>query len=513
MWSYLRLRFWLWFVLLMSSFWLNASSLNQWASGRPNPKGTALSNFTAPSILFQATLGGSGNDFAEGVALDPSGNMYVTGYVDRLCCDSLDSFLLKFNSNGSLLWQRKWLVNTSYFAYFSTNRVVADASGNVYVSGYTHGNAAGDPLFGDLDAALMKFDTNGNLLWQRRWGGNSTDYAAGIALAPSGEVYVVGSTRSFDSYQGGFILKLSSNGSLLWQSLWGQGLNVFLTGVSVIPSGEFFVSGFSGSNQNAVLLKFDSDGNLEWEKMWGAYGMYSVDLTAVSADSSGNVYETGLLQDYTKYFVNTEVPIVKFDSSGNMIWQRLWPGSGNFCCSTSGKGMVIDGTGNVFLIGQAAHQLYGILLLEVSSSGDLEWVGGLGRGTGDVGRSLIMDSSGNLIGVGSVAEGPPYSISGLDYKLLSSNFTLQTIPAQLTTTNVPATPSNVDVFDSNFSTVYAGQGDAYIGRLKPPQLSQTSTTTLPTNPANLLVATVVAVAGVVILRRRRTTLSSPREKE
>jgi hypothetical protein len=175
-----------------------------------------LSKFdSSGTFVWARTWGGSDNfwgDWGYGVAVDGSGNAYVTGYFwgDSVDFDpgtsvdphstngDYDIFLSKFDSNGTFVWARTWGGSGEDDGY----GVDVDGSGNVYVTGYFQDNSVDfnpDPTAVDPhssngynDIFLSKFDSNGTFVWARTWGGSDSDIGYGIAADGSGNVYVSG---------------------------------------------------------------------------------------------------------------------------------------------------------------------------------------------------------------------------------------------------------------------------------------------------------------------------------
>ncbi len=432
-----------------------------------------------PSTVFQRTWGGSGFDTANGVALDSSGNIYVTGTTYSFCCGT-DVFLLKLNSTGGLIWQRIWGGNQTYFYLDSgANALALDSSRNIYVTGYTNYNATG---FQGQDAVLLKFDPNGNLLWQTGWQLRKYSYAIGrgISLDDSGAVYLTGTV----DFSWIFVLKFSSNGSLLWQKIWGGSGRYTGNGIAVEPSGNIYLAGtaayYTGSrltNDSAILLKFNSAGTLEWQKMWGGNNTNMEGASAVSVDSSGNLYVTGFAHDNRNGSSLNGIPITEFNPNGSIAWQRLWLRSG-YGSDTIGTGLAVDSSGNIVLIGSASStgpRNSSIILLEFSANGDPQWQMSAGASSKDYGGGITVDSSGNPIVVGSVMEGPPYTLALLNYPILTSNYTVETLPGGLFNfPSSPLAPINGTSLSAYGSQTYSGQLDAYILKVQPPQPSPPS---------------------------------------
>jgi hypothetical protein len=131
-------------------------------------------------LLHERTWGGADRDGANGVALGPDGSVYVTGETRSFGEGDGDAFLLKYNARGRLQWQRTYGTvpdpeNSGEEAGIDI-AAAPDGSGVVVLGNYRNGN-----IF------LAKFDPDGNLIWDRTWGGNQ-EGAAAIAIAPDGTI-------------------------------------------------------------------------------------------------------------------------------------------------------------------------------------------------------------------------------------------------------------------------------------------------------------------------------------
>ncbi len=456
---------------------------NQGYPLRQNNVSASYSRYV-PSILFQRTWGGSNYDSADAVALDSLGDLYVAGMTNSFCCGA---FLVKYNSTGSLLWQRVLLRNNSSPYYDSAfNGIAVDSSGNVDLVGYADSSS----VMG-TDVLLVKFDSNGNLLWQETWGGIGSDTGQSIVIDHAGGIYIAGTTSSFTvgTYQNVFVLKLRANGSLVWQETWADLGYSSASGIGVDSAGNLYVSGSETyalySPKSAILLKLNSTGALLWQNRWEVLNQNSYYVTyiasAVAVDSAGSAYVTGASNYGIGSLYFPGIPIIKFNPEGTIAWQRLWVRSVNYCCQQSQKGnsIALDSAGNIHITGQAGYYPSettptGFLMLELSPNGGSEWQAVTGVNDRDVGRSLALDSAGNAFAVGDIYEIPPPSLLSENFPVLSGNFTLSVISGQLTSTNATVSPLNVILSTPLGLQTYTGYGDAYLLKLQPPTPSPPS---------------------------------------
>ena len=147
----------------------------------------------AGTLLWTRQLGTAGTDLAESVAADNTGNVYITGFTyGNLAGPNAgldDIFLAKYSASGTLLWIRQ----TGTVGEDGAQSVAVDDSGNAYISGYTTGNLGRQGL-GSYDVFLAKYDASGNQVWIRQTGTAEFEYATGVAVAAGGNAYITGAT-------------------------------------------------------------------------------------------------------------------------------------------------------------------------------------------------------------------------------------------------------------------------------------------------------------------------------
>ena len=346
------------------------------------------------------TWGGSDYDDGFAVATDGNGNVYAVGTTSSFGAGLTDVILLKYDGTGNLLWQKTWGGTDGD----DGNSLAVDDGGNIYVTGYTESFGAVE-LKGDV--ILLKYDSSGNLLWQKRWRGSDRDCGIGVAVDGSGNVYVAGSTRSFGAGElDVLVLKYRSDGTLLWQKTWGGSWYDSGHGVTVDGSGNICVVGYTGSFcsdpddfYDALLLKYSPAGVLLWQKTWGGSDSESDSFDALFIDGSGNIYAAG--ETFT-YGAGYDVLLLKYSSSGDLLWQKTWGGSSE----DYGSGVAVDGSGNICLTGDtdSFQHLYDVVFLKYSPSGNLLWEKTWGRNDSWLwNRSVAVDESGRLYVAGSAA--------------------------------------------------------------------------------------------------------------
>ena len=363
-------------------------------------------------IAWTAQIGTSSDDYSYSVAVDGSGNAYITGYtrgdLGGTNAGDYDAFLTKFDNLGNELWSKQIGTPDADPCY----SVAVDGSGNVYIAGRTNGSLGGTNA-GRGDAFLVKFDSSGNELWSKQIGTSDMDLGLAVAVDVSGNVYITGHTRGSlgGTNAGGndaFLVKFDSSGNELWSKQIGTTGTDYSFSVAIDASGNAYITGstygdLAGTNPgdlDAYLVKFDSSGNELWSRQIGT-AKYDTSYS-VAVDASGSAYITG----YTSSDLGGpyeggwyDAYLVKFDSSGNLLWSQQI-GTSSYDNSYS---VAVDGSDNVFITGRTTGDLAGTnagnwdaFLVKFDGSSSRLWTQQLGTSDEDGARSVAVDDSGNV---------------------------------------------------------------------------------------------------------------------
>ena len=312
-----------------------------------------LSKFdTNGNFLWAKTWGSDVGDYGEigyDVALDEMGNVYVTGNFkgtadfdpgdgedNHISYGAEDIFLSKFASNGDFIWARTW----GGIEGDSGRGLSVDSWNNVYVTGGFRGTVdfnTGEDIEerysqGEDDIFISKFDSDGNFIFTRTWGGLSYDYGLSATNDNSGNIFITGyyvdvvdfnpdAGEDIHTSNGGndiFLSKFTSSGDFLYALTWG-GINWNEEGwdVSIDDAGNVYVSGrfvytpvdfdpgpgedwhYSKGWDEIFLSKFNNDGEYQWARTWGGgwieeYGDIGY---GTAVDPEQNVFVCGSFKD------------------------------------------------------------------------------------------------------------------------------------------------------------------------------------------------------------------------
>ena len=335
-----------------------------------------------------------GSDYGQDIAVDASGNVYVTGTSEGSGTRQ-DYVTIKYQSDGRILWAERY-DGPGQWDY--AEALAVDASGNVYVIGTSDGGYPGT----QDDYATIKYGPDGNELWVRRYSGPGSydDGANDLAVDASGNVYVTGFTIDANVDANYTTIKYDPDGDTLWvREYYGTGGSDQAQALALDASGNVYVTGYSsgiGTSQDIATVKYDTDGNGQWAARYNGPDNDRDVGREVAVDASGNVFAFG----YTVRLDTDEEDFVtiKYDPDGMELWARLYNGPGND--EDYPKALALDAYGNAYVCGNSydSTTLLDYATLKYASNGDLVWTvryDGPANDT-DYGSDLALDASDNV---------------------------------------------------------------------------------------------------------------------
>ncbi len=365
------------------------------------------------NLVYAISIGGAGGEFATEIAVDATGNVYITGEFSgtadfdpgpgtyNLTSSSLganpwNGFFAKYDATGNLIYA-KVLSSTDWCR---GDAITTDASGNVYITGFfteatdfdpsTSTNATLTPSGTDANAFVAKYDASGNYVFVKHLSGNYTTTSQ-IALDPSNNIYITGTmfgTIDLDpgaanapfvsSYDfGAFFAKYSSNGDYLFgkqlENLALTSSSALITGLKVDNSGNIYVSGnlygtvdfnpspavvnlTSAGDGDCYFAKYDASGNYIFAK---SFGNLNTDNTqSLTIDADHNIYLLGSYQSIVDF--DPGAGDESFTCTGtNDIYIAKYDASGNYVFAKTMNGtdaaygldIQLKSSGNIVITG------------------------------------------------------------------------------------------------------------------------------------------------------------------
>lgn len=294
------------------------------------------------NVLWAKRAGETESDVSNGITTDASENVFITGYFHSPAITFgtttlnnttplipyEDIFIVKYDPSGNVLWAKSAGSTTSSSPSDKGQSITTDASGHVFMTGYFEGDTITFDYitltntyqnFGDI--FIVKFDTNGNVIWAKSAGSISNDLGYSLVADATGNVFISGyfsgqtitfgsttlinANQSLSFTEDAFIVKYNSAGNVLWaKSAGGTSReyshslttdtdgNAYMLGEFFSPAIAFGTTTLTNEGTADIFIaKYDPNGNLDWAESAGNIGMdYGL---GISTDSNNNIYLTG----------------------------------------------------------------------------------------------------------------------------------------------------------------------------------------------------------------------------
>jgi uncharacterized delta-60 repeat protein len=344
------------------------------------------------------------------IAVDESGNIYVTGESTD-SNNYLDYVTIKYDSDGTELWAARY--NGMAGSDDHARAIALDQSGNVYVTGYSVGTNL------SYNYATLKYDPDGNLLWVATYDGpvGEDDRARAIALDQSGNVYVTGDSVGTDVFTDYATIKYDTDGNKLWVARYnGPRSYDYASAIAVDTGGNVYVTGYSKGVSNYydyATVKYDTDGNELWVSRYDGPATRDDSARAIALDQSGNVYVTGE-SDGTG---SEDYATIKCKgTNGKILWKKRYDGPA--ASSDHARAIALDQSGNVYVTGYSTGDSTDYATVIYTSGGAEVWVArydGPGMGS-DYAEAIAMDGNGGIYITGqSLGEGTDVDYATIKY--------------------------------------------------------------------------------------------------
>src|SRR6266545_4229950 len=279
---------------------------------------------------------GKGVDLATAIAVDAEDNVYVTG--ESRSEISFNYATIKYNPTGEEQWVARSGLGTRAVA------LAIDNLGNVYVTGEGPGATHSDYV-------TIKYNPAGEEQWVGRYHGpgvGSNDFAKAIAIDSSGNVYVTGFSFGPGKYDYATI-KYNPIGEEQWVARYDGDLNDLANAIAVDGSANVYVTGVSErSGMDYATIKYDSAGQEQWVSRYHASRGLANEAGAIAVDNSSNVYVTGFTDNPSGF---VDYATIKYDSVGKEQWVAIYDGPGTN--DDVPARIAVDSSENVYVTGRS----------------------------------------------------------------------------------------------------------------------------------------------------------------
>ena len=331
------------------------------------------------------------------IAVDSAGSVYVAGRTRRTS-NLWDSALLKYDSGGHLKWADTWAAS----AEDDEMRAIAlDASGNLYVTG--NGFRSGD---WDLYTARYR-PADGVQEWATWYDGSGYDQSYDIAVDHSGVSYVAGNTNDLAQPDEALLVKTSASGAFVWAKTWGTGAvsHDDWLDVAIARSGAVLVAGETSDadDSDLVAASYTAAGARTWVHTLNSGGTYDDYLEDSAVARDGSLWMVGYTQ---RAGGSPRGELLKWSPAGVVAVGRI---IGTATRPVELQSLTLDDHGNAYLAGDVKAVSGGTdaLAMKYAPGGALRWRSSTGFAgkTRDVLLDVVLGATGRLYGCGAVAEG------------------------------------------------------------------------------------------------------------
>lgn len=343
------------------------------------------------TLAWVQSAGGSTYDGASSIAVDATENVYITGsYSGTATFGSTattstgfyDIFVAKYNSSGVL----QWVQSAGGSEYDYGNSIAIDGTGNAYITGRYNGTATFGAItktsVGADDIFVAKYNGSGAVQWVQSAGGITNDNATSMALDVSGNIYITGDysgTATFGTINktavGGheiFVAKYDSvGGTWSWVQSAGAANDDYSTSIALDNLGYLCITGnyygnctfgsttiTSAGIYNGYIAKYSVSGSLSWVKnLPSTSNNYP---KSVAFDVAGNIYVTGTFSGTSNFDAiaktsagYSDIFIAKYNANGNAQWvQAIKSTLTSF--NPSSNSINVDAANNIYTTGSIA---------------------------------------------------------------------------------------------------------------------------------------------------------------
>jgi len=333
---------------------------------------------------WDRTYGGVADDTAAGETVQASDGGYaILGDTSSFGAGDSDFWLIKTDAEGNMQWNKTYggaLTETSGDMCVTTD-------GGYAMSGYTTSFGAGGQ-----DFWLVKTDIAGNMLWNMTYGGTGNEYAYHVVQTVDGGYALLGQTNSFGAGNNDFwLVKTDGSGNVQWNQTYGG--TVSDVGIHVLQTDEGgyallgYTSSFGAGSNDAWLIMTDVAGNMEWNMTYGGTGMEFGQCLEPTSDGG---YALACIT--TSFGAGSlDFWFVKLDASGNMEWNMTYGGTGSdgptHFIQTEDDGYAIVGFTTVGSDQNAS-------LIKTDAFGNMEWNQTYGGTGSEIAYALLRTGDG-----------------------------------------------------------------------------------------------------------------------
>ncbi len=318
------------------------------------------------TIQWSKTFGTTANEMAHGIAKTSNDEYIIAGTTHASGNGKGDAYLLKIDIDGNVIWEKTF--GGEKFDGFQKIRATANQS--FLVAGTTNSSEnAPNQASGQGDIWILNIDADGNIIWEKTFGGSRSDLLEDLTIDSAGDIYLTGSTFSKDgNFQSnttfmndGFVLKLDADGNLLWGQQYGTDTPDGFNAITTTSNGTIAMLGYEGIQNTTVsgiqgkyeqdiwLQQINANGQVQLSQNLGGSAIDDGDAIGTTTDGGLLVAGTSLSfdGDISSPKGKKDIWVAKLDASGNMTWRHNIGGT----AQDEARAVLQTADGNYFVLG------------------------------------------------------------------------------------------------------------------------------------------------------------------
>jgi hypothetical protein len=349
-------------------------------------------------------------DFASEIAIGPTGDVYLGGRTEEVygtpATGAAGGLAARYNGDG----QRQWLTMAYTGRHLDHVKGIAvDPTGAVYISGETYRYSSG------AEAFVVKFAANGQRLWERHLGSSDNESGGALAIDSLGSVYMTGTTTGkvgpveYGGYDA-FLTKYSASGAPQWTRQYDTNIGSVGESIAIDSNDNLYLIGSGGTSGNSLSM-LNTTGDVAWTRYpnYSTISGRTTGIAKVGIDPFGNlltVGSTNRLYDPARGYIEGDAFVAKHDADGELIWKLVLDSDSVDDLS----GIAFDTYGAIYVSGSKAVDAGGSVRNEadamwskITPDGTLVFTEVFGTSRNDYSTGIVVDDLGRVFVSGSTS--------------------------------------------------------------------------------------------------------------